>query len=391
MLAGILLATNPMLADTMLMLPGERRGVEMKQMAIQFGTAHPSGAEFAYLVQIVNKTRRELMDVELVFEVVRAGRDVVYSVSVPLKKYFKNVGVPHDGTMLPSLRTRFFEVKVTTPRKFYTSADTRRLRLGRIHVWDGRTNLRDPGHLFSMMCATENPKIIQTFAADKSLLKVRSKCGITPALMAFMAGDPSVVKAFQGWGANVKDKTTLGHNAMFFAAMGGLPSQMELAKSLGFGVNDRTKAKATPILGAIFEGRLTSVNWLLAHGADPNAADSTGTTPLLQSVSAGFDQAFTALIAHKANIKCRDNAGYGPMHYGVWYPNFMPLIKKAGASVNDVNPKTGETPLIYGNLLLAMPGTMWLGANGANLYVKDKRGYTADDYYKMLRGQYKGK
>lgn len=98
-----------------------------------------------------------------------------------------------------------------------------------------------------------------------------------------------------------------------------------------------------------------------------------------------MDPIFNLLLAKKAKLNVRTKAGYGPMHLGVLYPDFLRIIKQAGASIDDRNPITGETPIIFAARIRAITGMEWLSLNGANLKLKDKAGKTAGDYASEYR------
>ncbi|MEQ1932519.1 MAG: ankyrin repeat domain-containing protein [Fimbriimonadaceae bacterium] len=366
--------------ETMLMPPNEKKGVLMRFYRFLSAVAPSKDeVEITSEVKLENGTRRELMMIEIVVDLTLQGR-VFHSVPIQIAK-IPNSFMPHHGSLLPGSRTPMFNVKFRIPRKFYAKNVYRTMRIGRVRVWNSKGDLHNPAHLFTMMANTYTPEIIAKFKKDPSLMKVRSSAGMTPTLMAFAMADPDAVKALQKLGGNPKDRTTSGLSAMFFAVMNGDPKNLAYAKAVGCNINEALpNSKRTPLFLAAREGRPAATKWLLENGANPNAVDADGMTPLLIAAAEGMTTAFHELVRHKANPRAKDKNGYGAMHYGVLYPNFLPMIKAAGVSVNDVSPKNGDTPAIYGCKIGADAGVAWLMKNGADMNIKDRAGKTAAYY-----------
>ena len=108
-------------------------------------------------------------------------------------------------------------------------------------------------------------------------LKVVSKQGLTPLMLAAVAGNVGAAEVLIGKGADVNQR-------------GG---------SIGI----------TALHAAISTRKAVSVNWLLAHGADPNLAAADGSTPLILAAQVGRYAVVERLLKAGVNLNGQRNDG----------------------------------------------------------------------------------
>jgi ankyrin repeat protein len=223
--------------------------------------------------------------------------------------------------------------------------------------------------------------------------------GITPLIMAIQSFHFDVAKYLLQKGANPNKWDWWGRTPLYSAVdlntipHGGRPDHPSLDETtsleliemlLGLGANPNAQLKlfppfrargpdrgademltigATPLLRAAKAGDVAAVKLLLAHGADPNLPNRHGVTPVM--AAAGLD---SNEIDTRGKFKTQQEAS-----------ETIELLVKAGADVNAVENRRGQTAL-HGAALWGWNDVVkTLVAHGANLQAKDKKGMTPLD------------
>jgi ankyrin repeat protein len=174
--------------------------------------------------------------------------------------------------------------------------------------------------------------------------------GTTVLMMA--APDPAKVRLLLARGADVKARAPSGADALTIAAANrGDTESLQLLLNAGAEVQapQGTRGRQSPLLLASMTGDIENVKLLLAHGADPNKAPNPqANTPLAAAVTFGYADVSQTLIAAGANATLTEATGINLLHWAVitGRPMIIPLLVKAGASVNSVD-ESGYTPLMY--------------------------------------------
>lgn len=379
-LAGLLGAQN-----SRLMTPSERNAFRIWQWSmVSYESLGKGLVRQTFRTRFQNQTLLEVMAVKVELVVLRNGAEVWRSKPVVLDN-FKSEALPHRGSILPLTKTVSEpNVTVDRPSEFWTTADSVRLDMREVRVWNGKGGLNDAGHLYQYMAVTQTPELKLRFDRDPSLLKVRNEFGFSPILMAFAAADVDFIKYLEAKGLKATAKCTRGHDAMFIAAVVGNPSNLAYALKVGCNVNGRLPdSKRTPLIKAASAGSLGSVRWLLEHGANPDLGDVNHLTPLRAAVLEGQPEILQELVKGKANVHYRDPAGYGLMHDCVNNSLMFPYVAKLGISVDDRDPKVGLTPLMVAAKQGGRNSIVWLIQHGAKTDLKDIKGRTARDYSKL--------
>lgn len=137
----------------------------------------------------------------------------------------------------------------------------------------------------------------------------------------------------------------------------------------------------TPLLKAVECGHKECMSLLLERGANINHADFSGSTSLHIAVKQGALEVATMLLQKGADVGIANNNGDCPLHIAMRAQNkeMVQFLLRCEAPVNAVD-RENRTPLMLaaksGNLALAQLFFEY----GAQLYVTDSNGWTAEDY-----------
>jgi ankyrin repeat protein len=121
---------------------------------------------------------------------------------------------------------------------------------------------------------------------------------------------------------------------------------------------------------------------LLSKGADVHLANSTGETALILASQAGSNDIVKELLAARSNIHHRSDAGTAIiMAAQEGHTNVLKTLIKAGASINDVNTDSNDSPLHLVLKLIRERAHLktlvqLLVDAGANIYAENDEGET---------------
>ncbi len=275
-----------------------------------------------------------------------------------------------------------------------------------------------------LMIAIQNgfrPNLIKSLVNAGSNVNIRNKKGITPLMLEMMTNyrNMEVVEILLKAGADVDIRDDNGWTALMYSVekpdlklikkliragagvdiansdgqsvlMVALNNQAELDEVTilihnGAKVNQTDKKGMTPLIYAVNNlDDLMIIRYLVELGAELDAADNIGMTALSYGVKADKEKTVLELLDYGVDPNQADILGLTPLMIAGKYSNnsmiFQGLIEK-GARVNEQNPVTGKTALMYTventknadviNLLLDL---------GANPMIRDFVGKRVVDY-----------
>ena len=131
-------------------------------------------------------------------------------------------------------------------------------------------------------------------------------------------------------------------------------------------------AEGDDLFAAIAEGDLAAMRKLIADGADVNQRNAQTETPLMAAAYAGNTEALKLLIEAKADVNAKKNDGGTALLGAAFFaqPESLKALIAAGADTN-VKGARRDAVVAGGNAL---------GANGADIQIRARRGEGADGF-----------
>ena len=181
---------------------------------------------------------------------------------------------------------------------------------------------------------------------------------------------------------NMRDLNS-GATLLHYAILFNKPELVVLLLAHKANVNVRIDARgpetgATPLLYAVVQNELPLTKLLIAHGADVRSTYRSGRTALHIAANGGMTDIARFLPQNGADANARDRAGFSPLDDAVWrgFPEVTSLLLESGARINDVQVRTGATPLNEAackgqNAVLEL-----LLAHNADAAIEDKAGFS---------------
>ena len=147
-------------------------------------------------------------------------------------------------------------------------------------------------------------------------------------------GQIDIIHMILDKGADTTTATPLDRNQETYLHLAiGNPRRLELLWTAGsnvLGIDARDWNGRTPLHYALAAGSVPGATWCISHGADVNARDQYGATPLHLSVLS--DPCLSLILHFGVNINATDFAGRTPLHYAqLLFPISMDTLKRAGA------------------------------------------------------------
>ncbi|PGH27031.1 hypothetical protein AJ80_01216 [Polytolypa hystricis UAMH7299] len=121
---------------------------------------------------------------------------------------------------------------------------------------------------------------------------------------------------------------------------------------------------------------------MLKCGADTSVLDKKGYTPLYRAAMVGNTEAVQALLGHGADINLPNSNGSRAIHGATdgRHGHIVKLLAEHGAKVNLRSKNSGATPLLKFAYFGDKNTVDLLIKKGANIYAKDKAGWTGLHY-----------
>jgi uncharacterized protein len=205
--------------------------------------------------------------------------------------------------------------------------------------------------------------------------------GLNPIVKVLQL-DPVRAVLDAGGNPNMHDPSS-GATLLHYAVLYDKPDLVTLLLDHKANVNAQIDARgpetgATPLLYAVVQNKLPLIKLLVARGADIRSTYRSGRTALHIAANGGMTDIAQFLLQNGADANARDNAGSSPLDEAVrrGLPEVTSLLLEAGARVNDVQLRTGATPLNEAackgeNAVLEL-----LLAHDADSAIEDKAGFS---------------
>jgi ankyrin repeat protein len=186
-------------------------------------------------------------------------------------------------------------------------------------------------------------------------------------------------------GADVKGANEFGATPLYAAAGNQDPAIVKKLLAAGADPNAALLSGETPLIEAAGRGNLETVRALLAAKADPNGKDGKGgQTALMWAVQQGQVPVVEELLRAGADVNIASKSGFTPLMFAAQRGEVgaegdvatARILLRAGAKVNEVQPKFGVTPLIVASAMVHPKMVELLLDNGANPNMKEAIGYT---------------
>lgn len=208
------------------------------------------------------------------------------------------------------------------------------------------------------------------------------KVGMTPLMLAAMAGDEATVAALLEAQARIEDRTRDGNTALFYAAGWGDAPTVKTLLEAGAKPDARTTDGRTPLMMAASRGDITALESLLASGAGVNVKNKWGQTALMLATLAGDPDKVAALLRAGADVDAADLSGVTALGIAASADASAALIELLIDAEPDVNAADadGVTVLMKAADRGDLERVMLLLSAGASVTPEDRQGRTALDW-----------
>ena len=181
---------------------------------------------------------------------------------------------------------------------------------------------------------------------------------------------------------NMRDPNS-GATLLHYATLYNNPELVELSLAHKANVNARidtrgTEVGATPLLYAVVQHELPLTELLVANGADVRSTYRSGKTALHIAANGGTADIARFLLQNGADPNARDSAGSSPLDEAVWRGSLevASILLESGARINDVQLRTGATPLNEAACKGQNAVLRLLLARNADAAIEDKAGFS---------------
>ena len=243
------------------------------------------------------------------------------------------------------------------------------------------------------------------------LPNVESKTGegLTPLMVAALAGKLHAVKWFLEKGATVASECNRGWNTFHYAAKGGDTDIISLIHAHLPNIESKTGEGHTPLMVAALCGKLHAVKWFLEKGATvacecnrgwntlhcaakggdtdiislihthlPNIESKTGEgyTPLMVAAFHGKLHAVKWFLEKGATVACKNKRGWNTLHHAA-FGGDTDIISLIHTHLPNIESKTGDgyTPLMVAADSGKFRAVKWFLEKGATVACEDKKGW----------------
>jgi len=219
---------------------------------------------------------------------------------------------------------------------------------------------------------------VQTLLTGKAKQSVAGAEGTAALVWAATRGDVAMVDLLLKAGANAKAANEFGATALYAAAEHADATLTTKLLTAGASPNVALPSGETPLMSAASRGNLDVVRALLKGGANVNAKESNaGQTALMVAISEHHGAVVDELIKGGADVELASNSGFTPLMFAAQQgdADSTRFLIKAGAKVDDAQPKSGLTPLIVASAMAHPEAVDLLLEAGANPNARDVNGY----------------
>lgn len=210
----------------------------------------------------------------------------------------------------------------------------------------------------------------------------RWRQGMTPLMLAALAGQTQAVGLLLESGARVNAASGDGKTALMYAAGWADADTVHALLDAQARVDMRSEDGWTALMLAAGRGSARSVELLIRAGADVNARNRWGQTALIAAARSEETPKVRLLLTYQADPNLADADGVTALAVacaGDAPPEMVEALINAGADVNRAD-RDGVTPLMRAAERGSLPKATLLLDRGANPYAKDRKGWTAADW-----------
>lgn len=169
-----------------------------------------------------------------------------------------------------------------------------------------------------------------------------------PLVEAVRAGNVKTVQKLLGKkSTDVNQRDAEGLTPLMVAAVAGDSAMVELLLDKGADIDAQSGSGMTALMGAAFNSRERALDVLIAHKANLDLQDHKGRTALIVASKQGVTALVTTLLEARANTELRDVNGNTALLVacGERHLHIMMELLRGGANVDVRDPK-GRTPLM---------------------------------------------
>lgn len=231
---------------------------------------------------------------------------------------------------------------------------------------------------------------VAVLLGDHASPDVADPDGTTALIWAAGHNDLAMAELLLRAGANVKAANEYGATALYAAAAanadGALVGRLIAA---GADANAHLISGETALMEAARQGNLSTVRALLSGGADANAQETNGgQNALMWAISERHAAVTDVLVHHGADIAVRSKAGFSALMFAAQQgdADSARILLTAGASANEVMPRTALTPLLIASAMGHAKVAALLLDKGADPDAVAASGFSALHYAARRRG-----
>jgi len=227
---------------------------------------------------------------------------------------------------------------------------------------------------------------VQTVLKGMSKQQVAGNQGTAALVWAATRGDKEMVDLLLRAGANVKAANEFGATPIYAAAELADPSMVVKLLAAGADANVALMSGETPLMAASGRGNVETVKALLKGGANPNLKEANaGQTALMWAISNQQVSTIEALVKGGADVNAGSKSGFTPLMFAAQKgdADISRILIKAGAKVNEPQPRTGLTALMVASAMVQSKAVDALLEAEADTNLVDSNGYGA--LHKVVR------
>jgi len=227
---------------------------------------------------------------------------------------------------------------------------------------------------------------VQTVLKGMSKQQVAGNQGTAALVWAATRGDKEMVDLLLRAGANVKAANEFGATPIYAAAELADPSMVAKLLAAGADPNVALMSGETPLMAASGRGNVETVKALLKGGANPNLKEANaGQTALMWAISNQQVSTIEALVKGGADVNAGSKSGFTPLMFAAQKgdADISRILIKAGAKVNEPQPRTGLTALMVASAMVHPKAVDALLEAEADANIADTNGYAA--LHKVVR------